>query len=483
MTDRNSRRTFLGQAAAVGAGFVGLSAAQMACGQENQKSQPPESNEPQITPAEAETTDGGFSRYNPGFAELGSDADRGKMVPGRIAPGGEPVSVTAPDLTTLPYKLVDGVKEFHLYAQKVRREFLPGAWMDLWGYNGSLPGPTIEAFQGDRVRIVVHNELPEPTTVHWHGLELPVQFDGVFGVTQDGIMPGKSYAYEFTLHQTGTFFYHPHIPMQEAFGMVGLFIIHPRTAWNPVCDRDFALIFQNFHIDPNQTVPDSMAMDWSWHTINGRSGPYTTPLIVRHGERVRVRLLDFSPMQHHPIHLHGHTFWHTGTEGGRIPPSAWVPRNNILTGVAMVQEFEFLANNPGDWVMHCHMTHHMMNHMVRQVGPRIRDQSSVEPYLANLDSRPAVAAPHTDRGFQTLGYPQKMQGMHMSPEGMKKLKGRREVQGMRENWHMGVHGLMTVVRVLPDDLYELVMNTDQQLEPGLSVPGNPHQAMPGHHSP
>lgn len=139
--------------------------------------------------------------------------------------------------------------------------------------------------------------------------------DGVPGLTQDPIAPGKTYVYEFDLHQAGTFFYHSHMPMQEAFGMVGLFVVHPHAAFDPPVDRDFGLIFQNFAVPPNQTVPDSMAMEWNWHTINGRSGPYTTPLVCRHGERVRVRLLDFSPMQHHPIHLHGHTFWITGMEG------------------------------------------------------------------------------------------------------------------------------------------------------------------------
>lgn len=471
MSNDNSRRQFLRQgAAAAAAGIVGASAAS-ASGQ----------NPAQDPPAGADTNAAGppadrqevsdpfqeFSRHRPSFGgPPDSDHYLGKLVPGLRDAGLPPVPVEAPDLDKLPWKMVDGAKEFHIYCEHVRRELLPGNWMDFFGYNGSMPGPTIEATQGDRVRLVVHNHLPEPTTIHWHGLELPVEEDGVQGLTQNPIPPGETYVYQFDLHQAGTFFYHSHMPMQEAFGMVGFFIIHPAVAWDPVVDRDFLLLFQNFRIDPNQTISDSMAMEWSWHTINGRSGPYTRPMVCRLGERIRIRIMDFSPMQHHPIHLHGHTFWVTGHEGARIPKSAWIPRNNELIGVAQAAELEFIAFNPGDWLLHCHMVHHMMNHMVRQVGPRIREGADVGRYRTSLTSRPAVKFPHTDPGFQVPGYPQMMQGSEMAPEAMQKINSRRETRGMRPMWHMGVKGLMTVVRVLPDDLYELVMNSDEEVRPG-----------------
>src|SRR5262249_42089278 len=245
----------------------------------------------------------------------------------------------------------------------------PEKYFDVWGFNGSMPGPTIEAVEGDKVRIVVHNKLPESTVVHWHGLELPNRFDGVHGITQDPIPPGGNYVYEFTLHQNGTFFYHSHGPMQEAIGMVGLFIVYPREAYSPAVDKDFALVIQEFAILPQNTIPNTMSMEFNFFTLNGRSGPYSTPLVVKQGERVRIRFLNFSTMDHHPMHLHGHTFWVTGTEGGRIPESAWVPGNNVLVGVAQVREVEFIAINPGDWMIDCHMMHHMMNHMTSMVGP------------------------------------------------------------------------------------------------------------------
>jgi FtsP/CotA-like multicopper oxidase with cupredoxin domain len=408
-----------------------------------------------------------YSRTHPSYGgPVGSDHFLGKLVPGLRKPGLPSVPVQIPDGGKVPWKMVGGVKEYHLTCEPVRRELLPGYWMDFFGYNGSMPGPTIEATQGDRVRFVVHNKLPEPTTVHWHGLELPVDMDGVPGITQDPIPPGGTFVYEFDLHQAGTFFYHAHFPMQEAFGMAGFFIIHPAVTWEPPVDRDFLLLFQNFRIPPNNTVPNSMAMEWNWHTINGRSGPYTTPLVCKLGERVRVRILDFSPMQHHPIHLHGHTFWVTGHEGARIPYPAWQPRNTELIAVAQASDLEFIAFNPGDWLMHCHMVHHMMNHMVEQVGPRIRKGFDESQYLGSPASRPRVPLTSDDPRFAVPGYPQKMQGMEMSEAAMKKLWSRREVRGMRANYYMGLHGLMTVVRVLPEDLYAKVMESEAEIPKG-----------------
>ncbi|MCA9473893.1 MAG: multicopper oxidase domain-containing protein, partial [Nitrospira sp.] len=190
-----------------------------------------------------------YSRYRPSFGgPPESDEYLGKLVPGLRKSGLPPVPIQTPDLDVLPWKMVHGVKEFELRCTPVKREFLPGKFMNVWGFNDSMPGPTMETVQGDRVRIIVHNELPEPTSVHWHGLELPVEFDGVPGVTQHLIPPGGTYVYEYDLHQTGTFFYHSHVAMQEAFSMIGFFIIHPRVAYDPPVDRDFGLIFQNFFI-------------------------------------------------------------------------------------------------------------------------------------------------------------------------------------------------------------------------------------------
>ena len=408
-----------------------------------------------------------FSRYHPSYGwPTTSDDYLGKLVPGLREPGLPPVPFEAPDLGKVPWKMVDGRKEFHLVCEAVTRELLPGYTMNFFGYNGSLPGPTIEATQGDRVRVVVHNKLPEATSVHWHGFELLNNMDGVPFLVQEPIMPGGSFAYEFDLHQAGTFFYHSHMAMQEAFGMAGFFIIHPAATWEPRVDRDFGVLFQNFQIAPNTTVPNAMAMDWNWQTVNGRSGPFTTPMVVKHGERVRIRILDFSPQQHHPIHFHGHTFWVTGHEGARIPDTAWVPRNNSLIGVAQSTDFEFIAFNPGDWLLHCHMVHHMMNHMTEQVGPRIREQTPLAAFKADLESRPPVRLAHANPAFDVVGYPEMMHTHALPPEAVQRINDRREARGMRADWHKGIKGLMTVVRVLPDDLYDLVMNGNRPVPPG-----------------
>lgn len=453
---------------------------------------------------------GEYSRTRPASSgPVGSPNDRGKLVPGRRAAGDPPVPVQTPDLPKLFWEMKNGVKEFHLHCKHTRREFLPDMWFDVWGFNDSMPGPTIEAVEGDRVRIVVHNELPESTSIHWHGLEVPIAMDGVHGLTQEPIPPGGTFVSEFTLYQNGTFFYHSHGPMQEGIGMAGLFIIHPRSAHEPVVDHDFALLIQEWAILPQNTIPNTMSMEFNFFTLNGRSAPYTTPLVARLGDRVRIRFVNMSAMDHHPMHLHGHTFWITGTEGGRIPHTAWIPSNNVLVGVAQARDVEFIANNPGDWMIHCHMFHHMMNHMASMVGPMAshsmtgmtgpRDVANGMGMIAlgRGDSPLGELGPALGRGtgeqtttdravrngsgvggrekdprYRVPGYPQDMMdmmGMH-PPEHVKKFN-KPQTRGMRRNWFDGVEGLMTVIRVLPPDLYDQVMSGKGDIPPGASTPG------------
>jgi hypothetical protein len=241
--------------------------------------------------------------------------------------------------------------------------------------------------------------------------------------------------------------------MQEAMGMIGLFIIHPKEAYEPVCDQDFALITQEFQILPNTSIPNSQGMDFNFLTFNGRCAPLTTPLVVKLGHRVRLRLVNFSTADHHPIHLHGHTWWVTGTEGGRIPESGWIPGNNVLIGVAQARDVEFIANNPGDWIMHCHMFHHTMNHMVSMAGPMTR------------------VSPGDSRGL-IPGFPQNMEaGMGMEiPEDDPRPLARREARGMRRDWSH-IKGLTTIVRVLPPDLYDKVTTGTEPLPAGSSIFG------------
>ena len=282
-----------------------------------------------------------------------------------------PLPVVTPDVADLPFTIDNGVKVFHLVAEPVKQTVVPGRTFDLWGFNGSAPGPTIQVNEGDRIRILFDNHLPEATSIHWHGLELPIEMDGVPGIGQQPVQPGQRFVYEFDLHQNGTFFYHSHMAMQEMVGMLGGFIIHPPAAYLPPVDKDYLLALQEYAVLPNSTIPNSMNMEFNWLTFNGKAGPASTPLIVRLGDRVRVRLINMG-MDHHPVHLHGFTFWETGREGARQPEAIWPRGNTALVGVAQARDIEFIADRLGDWMLHCHLPHHMMNQMASTVGPMTR---------------------------------------------------------------------------------------------------------------
>jgi FtsP/CotA-like multicopper oxidase with cupredoxin domain len=283
--------------------------------------------------------------------------------PTRAAQGYMPV--VTPDGGTLPFRVEDGVKVFHLVAEPVKREFAPGMTVDCWGYNGLCPGPTIEVVEGDRVRLFVTNKLPERTSVHWHGALLPNGMDGVAGLNQPHILPGETYVYEFTLRQSGTLLYHPHSDemVQMALGMMGFFVVHPRVAEEPRVDRDFAILLHEWFIAPGTSRPNPAVMtDFNLFTLNARVWPGTAPLVARKGERVRVRFGNLS-MDSHPIHLHGYRFEATGTEAGRIPPGARFPEATVNVPVGSTRDIEFVADAPGDWAFHCHKSHHTMNAM------------------------------------------------------------------------------------------------------------------------
>jgi FtsP/CotA-like multicopper oxidase with cupredoxin domain len=282
---------------------------------------------------------------------------------------------------SLAWKMVEGAKEFHLTASEFEHEFAPGSKARCWGYNGTTPGPTIEAVEGDRVRILVTNHLPEPTSIHWHGILLPNGMDGVGGLNQPDIQPGETWAYEFTLRQHGTQMYHPHADelTQMAFGMMGMFIIHPRGGGPPAVDRDYTFMLHNWALHPGTYRPDSSIMtEFDLWTFNSKVYPAIDPLVVRLGERVRIRIGNLS-MWNHPIHLHGHRFWVTGSDGGRWPQSLWRPEATEIVGVGQTRDIEFVADNPGDWALHCHMAHHTMNAMGHGFANAVGvDQSGVE---------------------------------------------------------------------------------------------------------
>jgi FtsP/CotA-like multicopper oxidase with cupredoxin domain len=287
---------------------------------------------------------------------------------------------------SLPWRMKDGVKEFHLVAEPVVREIAPGMNANLWGYNGCSPGPTIEAVEGDRVRIFVTNKLPEVTSVHWHGILLPSGMDGVTGLTQPPIGVGKTFMYEFVLQRPGTHMYHPHADemTQMAMGMMGLFIIHPKDPRQYRVDRDYGFILNAYDIEPGSATPRVNTMlDFNLWTWNSRAFPGIDPFVARTGERVRIRVGNLT-MTNHPIHMHGPHFEVTGTDGGWVPKSARWPEVTTDVAVGQMRAFEFDAI-AGDWAIHCHKSHHTMNAMGHNVPTMIGvDHTEVAKKITKL---------------------------------------------------------------------------------------------------
>jgi len=292
--------------------------------------------------------------------------------------------------TTLEFKVVDGVKVMHLTTGEIEHEFAPGLKAHCWGFNGRTPGPTIELVEGDRVRIYVTNQLPAPTTVHWHGLRIPNGMDGVNGLTQPAIAPGQTFLYSFQVPEAGTFMYHPHFDemTQQGMGLMGMFIVHPRDGRISPVDRDYVIMLSEWRIDPGASRPVTSEMtDFNVLTMNSKVYPATEPIVAQLGERVRIRLGNLGAMDHHPIHLHGFQMVVTETDGGIVPETARYSANTVLVPVGSTRACEFVADNPGDWPLHCHMTHHIMN----QMGHGLPNTLGVDAAAINKIVQPLIS--------------------------------------------------------------------------------------------
>jgi manganese oxidase len=481
----SNRRTFLQRAFRAGAALL---AARDVTAQQMQMKMPPPA--PPNPPPPAHTV------------RLGKEAT--------TSPNSSTPVVTT-EVGDLAYTMDGGTKVFHLIAEVLKQTIHPDKTIDAWGFNGSAPGPTIQVNQGDHVRVIFDNHLPEASSIHWHGFEDMVGYDGMPGISQELVKPGGRFVYEFDIHQAGTYFYHSHMAMQEMLGMLGGFIMHPRTPYHPHCDKDFLLHLQEYAVLPNNTVPNTMNMEYNWLLLNGKAGPASTPLIVRQGDRVRIRFVNLG-MDHHPMHLHGYTFQVTGTEGGRIPETAWWPGNTVLVGVAQARDVEIVATRPGDWMLHCHLPHHMMNQMSSNVGTMTRragmpagvDMNTGMGMLQGTPGAPSGDDYGTSLGrgmgfgntadMATTNAPltqnkamAAMPGMVMAPgdiaanantvpgfpqdaymEGptmaMDQMVDKPENFGLRPGWSGFMMGMMTFVRVLPPEKYDQVMARMKQAQ-------------------
>lgn len=262
-------------------------------------------------------------------------------------------------------EVAGGVKMFRLTAEPVRWEWVDGKWVTAWGYNGQVPGPEIWVDEGDRVRVELTNKLPSPTTIHWHGVDVPNEMDGVPGVTQDPIMPGETFSYEFEAIPSGTFWYHSHFDStrQLDMGLYGAFIIRGKD--EPRYDRDFVQIVDEWiRLPDGRNGWEGVAHaghnpgEYNWFTINGKPFPATEELVVRRGDRVRVRLVN-AGFQAHPMHLHGSRFRVIAKDGAPLP-SPYLA-DTVLIGAGERYDFEFVAHDPGSWMFHCHIPHHTGN--------------------------------------------------------------------------------------------------------------------------
>ncbi len=231
----------------------------------------------------------------------------------------------------------------------------PGITVQAWTYNGTVPGPTIHVRQGDRVRVIFTNRLPEPTTVHWHGLDVPAAMDGVPGMSQPPVMPGETFVYEFTATDPGTYIYHTHFNdlVQLDRGLYGAFVVDPATPSKDRYDRDYLMLLSSWRIYSNAE---------NYFSIDGKSYPLTKPYEVKRGERVRIREINISGTEFHTMHIHGHHFQVVAIDGQDVAPAQRQTMVTVTLGPGETRDVAFTANaQPGTWMVHCHVADHMMN--------------------------------------------------------------------------------------------------------------------------
>ncbi|GFN31551.1 multicopper oxidase family protein [Paenibacillus xylaniclasticus] len=285
--------------------------------------------------------------------------------------------IIAPDLSILSCRIDGGVKLFELTAEPVISELLPGIWMEGWGYNGTIPGPLIVVCPGDDVIFRVSNRLPVPTSVHWHGLDVPNSMDGVPDIESTPLIPpGGRYDYRFQItNGPGTHMYHSHVDVvrQMGQGLGGMLVIKDPN--ETAITHDYVYLLQEFklvglakgELRQGRYKLDPMSDGFNFFTMNGRCFPAVTPMKVGWGDRVRIRLGSMG-MNAHPIHMHGHQFTLCAVDGNRLEQSNRPVMNTISVASGTTRDIEFLANNPGRWPFHCHIPHHSSNNFTPPTG-------------------------------------------------------------------------------------------------------------------
>lgn len=243
----------------------------------------------------------------------------------------------------LPFRMENGVKVFELTTSVIQWEVEPGKFVEAWAYNEQVPGPEIRVTEGETVRVVVHNRLPESTSVHWHGMQIRNDMDGVTYLTQDPIPPGRSFTYEFVPRPSGTHMYHSHhnSTKQVAIGLLGPLIVEPHDkSGEPRYDFERTLILNDGPLG---------------YTINGKSFPATQPITAKLGQRVRLRWMHEGAMVH-PMHLHGLVMEVFARDGYPLAQPFTVDTLTVAPG----ERWDCIVpcDNPGKWALHCHVLPH-----------------------------------------------------------------------------------------------------------------------------
>ncbi|CAN5169996.1 hypothetical protein BH11PAT1_BH11PAT1_5130 [soil metagenome] len=264
----------------------------------------------------------------------------------------------------LAYTIENGEKVFKITAQPVKWNIVKGTTITAWTYNGTVPGPLIRVTDGDKVKIIVKNTLPEPTTIHWHGIQVPNNMDGIPDMIQKPIQPGDTFTYEFVAKPAGTFWYHSHVDpdKQISIGLSGAFIIDPQGGEINKPDIDKVLMLNEWRVIDGQTYAAMPAtgMDGNFFTINGKSFPDTENIEAKVGQKIRLRFIGTGQMAH-PMHLHGFPFKIVATDGNPVPEAAQISKDVINVSPGERYDVEFTPDRPGKWMIHCHISHHTTN--------------------------------------------------------------------------------------------------------------------------
>ena len=293
------------------------------------------------------------------------------------------------DRIPLTPTITNNTKHCFLEASPIHWEYKTNQYLVAWAYNNQIPGPQIRVTEGDHIKITLKNSLPVPTSLHWHGLEIPYTQDGLPGITQQAIQPNTSYTYDFIAKPAGTRFYHTHgsVHGDEAqqldMGLSGAFIIEPKkennqqNKNNPTItnvnqkpyDKEYTLLLDEWEILPDgqnaanpiksiSPSPSTHSMNYNLYTINGRAFPDTEPIVVKQNEKILLRFINVGTSTTHPIHIHGHSFKIVATDGNPVPLNAIITKDTVNIAPGERYDLELIANNPGIWITHCHELHH-----------------------------------------------------------------------------------------------------------------------------